>query len=122
MTYKFSNPEHTKVKNLTSGVTGIYPGVYQWQEYRQWVEAGGITETFDTRTPEEIAAQEQIVTAVVQRLNEIEAAKIESGIDKYTPEQVRNYISNEIDKAGTMVEVKAAVKGILIKMAIYILR
>jgi len=83
---------------------------------------GGITEPFDTRTPEEIAAQEQIVTAVVQRLNEIEAAKIESGIDKYTPEQVRNYISNEIDKAGTMVEVKAAVKGILIKMAIYILR
>lgn len=52
--YKFSNKEHSAVTNLNTGVSGIHPGVQLWEEYQQWVNNGGITEPFDTRSPEEI--------------------------------------------------------------------
>ena len=56
--YKYSNAEHTAVKNLTTGATGIHPGVWMWEQYQEWVNTGGVTEAFETRSPEQVAADE----------------------------------------------------------------
>lgn len=56
--YKYSNAEHTAVTNLETGATGIHPGVWMWEQYQEWVNAGGITEAFETRSPEQVAADE----------------------------------------------------------------
>lgn len=52
--YKYSNTEHTAVTNLETGTSGIHPGVWMWEQYQEWVAAGGVTEAFDTRTSQEI--------------------------------------------------------------------
>jgi hypothetical protein len=54
--YKFSNPQHTAVRNLETGTTNICPGVWMWGQYQEWVVAGGITLPYDDRTPQQIAA------------------------------------------------------------------
>lgn len=46
--YKFSNKEHTKVMDLITGTTGIHPGVWRWEKYEEWVDAGGVTEPYKT--------------------------------------------------------------------------
>lgn len=57
--YKFSNAEHTQVKNLISGASGIHSGVWMWQEYQDWKDGGGVTEAFDTRTPSQILVESE---------------------------------------------------------------
>ena len=54
MAYKFANPEHTEVNNITTGSMGIHPGNWMWEEYQEWLQTGGTTEPFETRTPEQI--------------------------------------------------------------------
>jgi hypothetical protein len=61
--YKYADAEHKSVKNLTTGASGIHPGVWMWEEYQQWVAGGGITEAFDTRTPEEVVADNKAENA-----------------------------------------------------------
>lgn len=46
--YKYTDKEHKTVTNLTTGQSGIHPGVWMWESYQAWLDAGGITEVFDT--------------------------------------------------------------------------
>lgn len=53
--YKYADKDHNTVTNLLTGASGIHPGVWQWEEYQKWKDAGGITEPY--QTAEEIAAE-----------------------------------------------------------------
>ena len=46
--YKFANEEGTVVNNLETGASGIHKGVWMWESYQAYVDAGGLTEAFKT--------------------------------------------------------------------------
>lgn len=52
--YRFADKDHATVTNLITGLSGIHPGIQAWEEYQKFVDAGGITEPFDTRSPSEV--------------------------------------------------------------------
>jgi len=59
---------------------------------------------------------------IEDRLALLEAEQSSEGIHVYTPDQIRNYIDNQIDGASTSGEKLEVIKSILKKMAIYILK
>ena len=67
-------------------------------------------------------AEEQRLADLEARVAMLEAEKESEGIHVYTPEQIRNYIDNQVDNAATAGEKLEVIKTILKKMAIYILK
>lgn len=72
--------------------------------------------------PDEIAAIQEMVdlqTEADDRIAAIIAAQTESGINKYTPDQITNYINGQydftaFDNAVTVTEIKAAIKDLFV--------
>lgn len=71
MKYKFANEEGTVVNNLETGAYGIHPGVWMWQQYLDYVAAGGLTEAFKTarETWEELKQSDEKATRVAFEVN-----------------------------------------------------
>lgn len=67
-------------------------------------------------------AEAQMLAELEARVADLEAEQDALGVSKYTPDQIRNYIDNQIDSAATAGEKLEAIKGILKKLAIYILK
>jgi hypothetical protein len=73
-------------------------------------------------TIDSILADEQAIRDAIQaRRTAVEEAKATEGVSKYTPDQVRDYIDNQIDNAGTAAQKVEAIKKILKKLAVYVL-
>lgn len=68
------------------------------------------------------AAQQQAIADLVARVALLEEAQEESGVHKYTPQQVRNYIDTQFAAATTVAQVKAVIVDVLKKIAVYSLR
>lgn len=66
-------------------------------------------------------AEEAIRTAIQNRKDKIEAAKETSGLKEVEIETAVAWIENKIDEAGTVAEIKVALKDILSKMVSHIL-
>ena len=69
-----------------------------------------------------IAAQEAVDQARKDKISAIVAAQEADGSHTKTPDQIRTYIDTQIDGAPTAVDKLEAIKDILKKLAIYILR
>jgi len=93
--YKFSNKEHTAVTNLTTGASGIHPGVWMWEQYQEWAKAGGVTEAFDTRTAAEIAAEEKAKEDAVIRSSG--STQLLALGNPYSPEERETWITQEAE-------------------------
>lgn len=119
--YKFADKEHKTVTNLTTGHTCIHPGVWLWRGYEKWVEEGGVTEPFDTRTPQKIAAAEAKVAQAKQRKEEIEVQREVAGLRVLTVAQAEAWIDSKIDTASTTAAKIEAIKLIFKKMLPYLL-
>lgn len=119
MNYKYANNEHTAVNNLDTGESFISPGIWQWREYQTWVASGGITEPFDSRTQDEIAAEAK--SAAEEAIRGEAAAKLLLLSSPYQKEERETWITQEAEaRAWTvdnsvpcpMITAMAATRGI----------
>lgn len=76
-----------------------------------------------TKEPPPLSQEEIDTIALLQaRIVALEKAREESGVHKYTPEQVKEYIDNQFAAATTVAQIKTVVADILKKIAVYTLR
>jgi hypothetical protein len=66
--------------------------------------------------------QSQAIADLEARIALLEEAQESDGVYKYTPDQIKNYIDNQIDNAATAAEKLEVIKMILKRLAIYILK
>jgi len=81
-------------------------------------EAGDVD---DQREADKLV-EEQRLADLEARVALLEAEKEADGLSKYTPDQVRQYIDDQIDSAETAGEKLEVIKTILKKIVIYILK
>ena len=79
-------------------------------------------EAVDAQREADKLVEEQRLADLEARIALLESEKEADGLSKYTPDQVRQYIDNQIDNAGTAGEKLEVIKTILKKIVIYILK
>lgn len=102
MKYKYADAEHTAVNNLETGQSFIRPGNYLWIAYLEWIAAGGVTEPFDSRSPDEIAAEEKAIAA--KRIRDDGAAKLAALGNPYSEEEQKTWDTQEAEALAWMAD------------------
>lgn len=119
--YKFEEGNKT-VRNLETGQKGIHSGVWLWRGYRKWLAEGNTTESYQNAEEEAAEAEEKERLALIeQRLADIEAEKVVSGLRDISIQEAIAWIRSEIEGATTLEELKVANFKIWKKALPYIL-
>lgn len=120
--YKFANEEETEVNNLITKTYCINSSTYHWEQYEEWLAEGNSTEPYKTQAELDYdTEQEQLIANLLERVFELEEAKKAEGLNDLTVTEARGWISNKMDKPGTIQEKLEDIKSILLKMVPYIL-
>ena len=88
----------------------------EWRIYLKWLNAGNAPD------PEYTQSEQDDIDAENLRVSEINAEQSGGGLKNVTVSQAKSYIDSQIDGASSISEVKTAIKSILKKMVVHIIR
>ena len=114
--YKLAEPDGSKVHNLTTGEQWIHPGLYQWQEYREWLAKGNTPLPFETaeEKAEREAQEARVLQQVKDRVDARGYAKLQA-LANMSPSQVRAWVDANIN---SLAEAKDAIKTLAVAVSL----